>query len=213
MEQDPPHKVIDFIVKAYILIINNCYCYNDQEDDLSSPIKILKNFYLSNESVVGDTIDRVCVDLLKYIKFNQSNGGILKASERLFESVASHFGKIMTSLCKQYLFELKNSNDSECLEMISLIEFTFREFKYIIEKIDISKNMKLLVSDLLSAVCQMHVTELFLCKHAGSALMLSNNLLERIEELGPDSQVEDYMCIDNFGSFFVKISDHLLKSG
>jgi len=129
LEQDTPQKVIDYIIKAYIQIINNCYCYNEQEDDLLSPIKILKNFYLSNESVVVDTIDRVCCDLLRYIKFNQSNSGIIKASERLFESVASHFGKIMTSLCNQYIFELKNSNDSECLEMIGLIEFTFREFK------------------------------------------------------------------------------------
>lgn len=63
--------MLDYIVNAYSQILLEVR--EDDVEGLTIPLKILQNFYFSNEGTIIHTIERVAFPLIKYMKKYHQN--------------------------------------------------------------------------------------------------------------------------------------------
>ena len=157
----------------------------------SLPLKVLQNFYMEHDHLVDKTLNKLSIPLLSYIqKYSTSNSEFMeevqKAGVRFMENIASYFSTILNSLSEALDEEISKSNNEGCLEIINLIEFTFKLEASIANKednIDLrdkSNYLKAIISGILRSTSSIAVSQLQSTPFIKIALTLNMNLIDKL---------------------------------
>ena len=96
--------VLPFIVEAFKKILS---FEPTAEETCILPLKIVQNFYMEHSNLLESTVSEISIDILRYI-YNFGSSGeisapILKAGNRIFSNIPSHYPRLFTSHGKKFI--------------------------------------------------------------------------------------------------------------
>ena len=157
----------------------------------SLPLKVLQNFYMEHDHLVDKTLNELSIPFLSYIqRYSAPNNEFVeevqKAGVRFMENITSYFATILNSLSDALDNEIAKKNNEGCLEIINLIEFTFKLETSITNKednIDIRDKrnyLKAIISGILRSTSSIPPTQLQNSPFIKIALTLNMNLIDKL---------------------------------
>ena len=178
----------------------------------SLPLKVLQNFYMEHDHLVDKTLNELSIPFLSYIqRYSAPNNEFVeevqKAGVRFMENITSYFATILNSLSEALDNEITKKNNEGCLEIINLIEFTFKLETSIANKednIDIRDKrnyLKAIISGILRSTSSIPSTQLQGSPFIKIALTLNINLIDKlisVESILNDSLNDNHMMSDNY---------------
>lgn len=199
---------------------------------------------MEHDHLVESTLKSLAIPLLTYIQRNSSSEesfreDVLKFGIRFMENITSYFGSILSSLSEALDEYITNKNNEKSLEIINLIEFTFRletQIKNKEEHLNYweqKEYLKSIISGMLRSVSSIHPKQISSSPFVFTALSLAIRLMDNLDQVleflrkekrksgdGDFSQATSHdKLIDKrldesmaaFGIFFKNLIDHCLS--
>ena len=156
------------------------------------PLKVLQNFYMEHDHLVESTLKEVAIPLLTYIQRNSTSEetfreDVLKFGIRFMENITSYFATILNSLSISLDNYISTKNNEKCLEIINLIEFTFRletMMKNKEENLNYGEQrdyLKSIISGILRSVASIQTKQISHSPFVYTALSLTLRLTESLD--------------------------------
>jgi len=184
-------KVLDYLIIAFISIFNRV---PTDSFEATVPLKVLQNFYMEHDHLVEQTLPQLAIPFLSYI-FKYSQPGkdfsdeVHKSGARFMENITSYFSILLTSLSGSLEAQIIDQNNEKCLEVINLIEFTFKLEASISNKeeninyIEQRDYLKSIISGILRSVSSISPDQKNLIPFIETALNLNLNLIDKLERV------------------------------
>jgi len=161
------------------------------------PLKVLQNFYMEHDHLVEQTLPFLSIPFLSYVyKYSQAgrdfSDEVQKAGARFMENITSYFSTLLTSLSDALDAAINEQDNEKCLEIINLIEFTFRLESAIVNKeeninyLEQKNYLKAIISGILRSVSSVSPDQSNLASFIETALNLNLNLIDKLEKVERD---------------------------
>jgi len=161
------------------------------------PLKVLQNFYMEHDHLVEQTLPHLSLYFLQYVyKYSQPGRDfaeeVQKAGARFMENITSYFATLLTSLSETLDVGINEQDNEKCLEIINLIEFTFRLESSIVNKeeninyLEQKNYLKAIISGILRSVSSVSPDQSNLASFIETALTLNLNLIDKLEKVERD---------------------------
>ena len=191
-------KVLDYLIIA----LRSLYSKTPSNStEAALPLKVLQNFYMEHDHLVEATLKEVAIPLLTYIQKNslgeeQFREDVLKFGIRFMENITSYFATILNSLSISLDSYISTKNNEKSLEVINLIEFTFRletMMKNKEENFNYGEQrdyLKSIISGILRSVSSIQSKQILSSPFVYTALSLTLRLTENLDEILENLQKE-----------------------
>lgn len=188
---------------------------------------------MEHDHLVELTLKEIIVPLLTYIQKNSSSEEsfreeVWKIGLRFMENIASYFATILSSLSSHLEANINSQNNEKCLEIINLIEFTFRLETSIKNKEDLTNYAEQrdylisIISGILRAISSISSDQIFYSSFVFTAMSLTARLVESLDQVfdrlsyEKSDQSAFYKKFDeglaNFSAFFKTLVDVVINS-
>ena len=97
------------------------------------------------------------------------------------------------------------------MEIIKLIDFTFKEYVMKMENMEIFKIIKPVLEEVLPSLCVLKVKDIFKFKHSELCLRFCSDLLDKIKKnnLFVPTSKEEISYIEIFSDYFIEMSEYI----
>ena len=152
---------------------------------------------MEHDHLVEQTLSSLAIPFLSYILMYSQPGNdfadeVHKSGARFMENITSYFSTLLTSLSESLEHAITEQNNERCLEIINLIEFTFKLEASISNKeenmnyIEQKDYLKAIISGILRSVSSISPDQKSLVSFIDTALNLNLNLIIKLEKVEND---------------------------